>query len=89
MELHINEELASMISKAWSSFARQMVDNCRKRKALTVKAPAPNQLKNIDYSITVQLGNVMLHNRLQSRIKYNPRYICALYHKDMKLFFYR
>jgi hypothetical protein len=57
MELHMNEELASMISKAWSSFARQMVDNCRKRKALTVKAPAPNQLKNIDYSITVQLGS--------------------------------
>ena len=70
MELHINEELASMISKAWSSFARQMVDNCRKRKALTAKAPAPNQLKNIDYSITVQLGNVMLHNMLQSCIEY-------------------
>ena len=70
MELHLNEELASTISKAWSSFARQMVDNCRKRKALTVKAPAQNQLKNIDYSITVQLGNVMLHNRLQSCIKY-------------------
>ena len=89
MELHLNEELASTISQAWSSFARQMVDNCRKRKALTVKAPAQNQLKNIDYSITVQLGNVMLHNRLQSCIKYNPRYICAHYHKDMKLLFYR
>ena len=75
MELHMNEELACMISKAWSSFARQMVDNCRKRKALTVKAPAPNQLKNIDYSITVQLGNVMLHNMLQSCIEY---YICIL-----------
>ena len=71
----MNEELACMISKAWSSFARQMVDNCRKRKALTVKAPAPNQLKNIDYSITVQLGNVMLHNMLQSCIEY---YICIL-----------
>ena len=71
----MNEESASMISKAWSSFARQMVDNCRKRKALTVKAPAPNQLKNIDYSITVQLGNVMLHNMLQSCIEY---YICIL-----------
>ena len=66
----MNEELACMISKAWSSFARQMVHNCRKRKALTVKAPAPNQLKNIDYSITVQLGNVMLHNMLQSCIEY-------------------
>ena len=64
-----------MISKAWSSFARQMVDNCRKRKALTVKAPSPNQLKNIEYSITVQLGNVMLHNMLQSCIEY---YICTL-----------
>ena len=75
MELHVNEELASMMAKAWSSSARQLVDNCRKRKALTVKAPAPNQLKNIDYSITVKLGNVMLHNMLQSCIEY---YICIL-----------
>ena len=77
-----------MISKAWSSFARQMVDNCRKRKALTVKAPSPNQLKNIEYSITVQLGNVMLHNMLQSCIEYSNT--CVLfYHHNMKLFFYR
>ena len=88
MELHINEELASMISKAWSSFARQMVDNCRKRKALTVKAPSPNQLKNIEYSITVQLGNVMLHNMLQSCIEYSNTFV-LFYHNNMKVFFYR
>jgi len=55
-ELLLKEELASMIAQTWSNSARSMVDSVRKRKALTAKASPSNHLKNIDYSITVQLG---------------------------------
>jgi len=49
-------EFATVIAQTWSSSARTMVDNVRKEKALTAKIPPANQLKNIDYSITVRLG---------------------------------
>ena len=52
----MNVEFATVIAQTWSSSARTMVDNVRKEKALTAKIPPANQLKNIDYSITVRLG---------------------------------
>ena len=54
----MKEEFATVIAQIWSTSARIMVDNVRKQKALTAKIPPENQLKNIDYSITVRLGNI-------------------------------
>ena len=54
----MKEEYATVIAQIWSTSARIMVDNVRKQKALTAKMPPENQLKNIDYSITVRLGNI-------------------------------
>ena len=52
----MKEEFATVIAQIWSSSAHTMVDNVRKEKALIAKIPPANQLKNIDYSITVRLG---------------------------------
>lgn len=54
----MKEEFATVIAQVWSTSARIMVDNVRKQKALTAKMPPQNQLKIIDYSITVRLGNI-------------------------------
>ena len=54
----MKEEFATVIAQIWSTSARIMVDNVRKQKALTAKMHPENQLKNIDYSITVRLGNI-------------------------------
>ena len=45
-----------MIAQAWSDSARDLMEHVRKQMALTVKAPSTNQLKNVEYSITVRLG---------------------------------
>ena len=54
----MKEECATVIAQIWSTSARIMVDKVRKKKALTAKMPPENQLRNIDYSITVRLGNI-------------------------------
>ena len=54
----MQENFAAVIAQVWSSSARIMVDNVRKEKALIAKIPPQYQLKNIDYSVTVQLGNL-------------------------------
>ncbi len=55
-ELGLKEDFASMIANVWSNSARPVVDNVRKQMALKVKAHPCNQLKNVDYSVTVRLG---------------------------------
>ena len=52
----MKENFATVMAEVWSTSARSIVDNVRKEKALTAKIPPGNQLKNIDYSVTVRLG---------------------------------
>lgn len=52
----MKENFATVIAQVWSTSARMMVDNVRKEKALIAKTPPQNQLKSIDYSVTVRLG---------------------------------
>ena len=54
----MKENFATVIAQVWSTSARMMVDNVRKEKALIAKTPPQNQLKSIDYSVTVRLGNL-------------------------------
>jgi len=73
-ELTLNEEWASMIAQTWSNSARSMVDNVRKKKALTAKTSPSNKLKNVDYSITVRLGadqNERAHRQLEPTAIFN------------------
>jgi len=70
----MKEEYATVIAQIWSTSARIMVDNVRKQKALTAKMPPQNQLKNIDYSITVRLGtnpDERTHRKLEPTAIFN------------------
>lgn len=73
-DVGIKEEIASITAQVWSNSARTMVDNVRKQKALLAKAPPSNKLKNIDYSITVQLGTDQeerVHRQLEPTAIFN------------------